>query len=104
MSVSLIEIFELNHNVTCLDMESDSIPKIDLVVDHRPVGQFGLARFDEAQENTDYSESDSEPEDTVTSEGAPVDEKVSQATPKRRSARIQLTNKAGDMHKRVRYA
>ena len=85
-------------------MESDSIPKIDLVVDHRPVGQFGLARIDEAQENTDYSESDSEPEDTINSEGAPVDEKPVPATPKRRSARIQLTNKAGELHKRVRYA
>ena len=82
-------------------MESDSIPKIDLVIDNRPVGQLGLANPVEADENTDYS--DSEAEDADTSVGAPMDEVTTTATPKRSSARIQLSNKAGTLHKRTRF-
>ena len=82
-------------------MESDALPKIDLLVDHKPVGQLGLAKFPESMlfnEDTDYSDSDSEDEAEVISEGV-------QAQPaKRTSARIKLANEAGDFHKRTRRA
>ena len=83
-------------------MESDSIPKIDLVLDNQPIGQLGLANQVEADENTDYSDSEAENEDI--SIGAPKGDSASTATPKRSSARIKLSDKAGNLHKRTRYA
>ena len=88
-------------------MESDSVPKIDLVVDHRPVGQLGLAKFPESSvfhENADYSDSEAEEELQDISEGAQEQNEAATVPAKRTSARIQLANQAGEFHKRVRYA
>ena len=84
-------------------MESDAIPKIDLTVDGRQVGQLGLAQLSEANENTDYSsDSESEADEVDNSEGDLSNEATTQKPPKRSSARIQLTNQAGNLHKRMR--
>ena len=88
-------------------MESDLLPKIDLVVDDKPVGQLGLAKFQESMlfdENTDYSDSDSDDEAGTISEGGQVQAETNAAPAKRSSARIRLSNQAGTLHKRTRLA
>lgn len=87
-----------------LDLESDSVPKIDLVVDDKSVGQFGLANMEEAAANTDYSDSEPEQDENLTSNGVPADEPEVVTAPKRSSARIRLSTQAGNLHKRTRYA
>ena len=88
-------------------MESDSVPKIDLVVDQKPVGQLGLAKFPESMlfnENIDYSDSDTENEAENISEGVPDQTDTNSVPAKRTSARIKLANQAGEFHKRTRLA
>ena len=88
-------------------MESDAVPKIDLIVDHKPVGQLGLAKFPESMlfnENTDYSDSDTEDEAENISEGVQVQPEQASVPAKRTSARIKLAKQAGDFHKRTRLA
>ena len=88
-------------------MESDSLPKIDLVVDRQPVGQLGLAKFPDSlmyNENTDYSDSEEEEETKDSSEGVQGQNETSGVPIKRTSARIQLAKQTGDFHKRTRYA
>ena len=79
-------------------MEADATPKIDLVVDDKPVGQLGLAHCHptEVAQDTDYSDTD----DEETSEGAAMGNPDSA---KRSSARIRLMDQeAGQFHKRAR--
>ena len=83
-------------------MEADSTPKIDLMVEGRSVGHLGLATLAEAHENTDYSDSEDEDEANVISEGA--DATSDKTATKRTSARIQLSEHAGNLHKRTRQA
>ena len=86
-------------------MESDSTPKIGLMIDQRPVGQLGLAKLSESEifnEDTDYSDSEDETEDI--SEGGQVQAEPESAPAKRSSARIQLATQTGAFHKRTRYA
>ena len=88
-------------------MESDALPKIDLVVEDKPVVQLGLAKFPESlifNENTDYSDSDSEDEAENISEGVQAQTDQKSVPAKRTSARIKLANQAGDFHKRTRLA
>ena len=86
-------------------MELDAMPKIDMLVDHKPVGQLGLAKFPESMlfnETTDYSDSDTEDEAENISEGVPVQTDKNSVPAKRTSARLKLANQAGDFHKRTR--
>ena len=88
-------------------MESDSLPKIDLMVDHKPVGQLGIAKFPESMlfdENTDYSDSDSDDEVGTISEGGQGQAETNAVPAKRSSARIRLSAQAGTLHKRTRLA
>ena len=71
------------------------------MVDQRPVGHLGLAQLSEANDNTDYS--DSEAEEEVISDGVPMEASSVPVAEKRSSARIQLTNQAGAFHKRARH-
>ena len=88
-------------------MESDSVPKIDLIVDQKPVGQLGLAKFPESllfNDNTDCSDSDTEDEAENISEGVQVQPDQASVPAKRTSARIRLANQPGTLHKRTRRA
>ena len=83
-------------------MNADSTPKIDLIVDSRPVGQLGLAHWDptKADQDTDYSDT----EDEDISNGAPQTSEEAHSTPKRAAKMGLLNSPAGKVHKRTRYA
>ena len=108
MSSKPYKIYPITNLRKCLtlnyfiDLEADSTPKVNLVVNNHSVSQLGLAPAKDGTVDTatDYSDSETE----VTSERASDAEPNVTTTP-RRTARIRLTDKqSGQLHKRARLA